>query len=93
MRGALLSVGALPNELPVTRLGLRIQRGVRGAVARNRTKRLFRAAYRLHTHQVSPGYDVVVVLHRVHDASVAQCEDAWLSAARNLGILTSTPIS
>ena len=92
-RGELLSIGALPNELPVTRLGLRIQRGMRGAVARNRTKRAFRAASRLHARGLSPGYDVLVVLHRIHDVSVAQCEDAWLSAARTLGILTIEPVS
>ena len=90
VRGTLLSVGALPNELPATRFGLRIQRGMRGAVARNRTKRAFRAAYQLHARRLSPGYDVLVVLHRIHDVSMAQCEDAWLSAARKLGLLTTT---
>lgn len=92
-RGELLSVGALPNELAVTRLGLRIQRGMRGAVARNRTKRVFRAACRMHARQLSPGYDVLVVLHRIHDVSVAQCEDAWLLSARKLGLLTTKQIS
>ncbi len=82
-----MSVGALPNRLPVTRLGLRVQRGTKGAVIRNRVKRVFRSAYRCHKTDLSPGYDVVVVLRRSADVAQEHLAKDFLTACDSIGIL------
>lgn len=61
-RGALVSVGALPNRLPTTRVGLRTTRGLKGAIQRNRLKRQLRAILSGLT-PLSRGADVVIVIH------------------------------
>ena len=87
MRGRLLSVGALPTHLPVMRLGLRIQRGMKGSVARNRAKRLMRAAYQ--QEAVAVGYDLVVVIHRISGISLAQFREEFFNACKELGLLVN----
>ncbi len=56
-----ISLRALPNGLPYSRLGLSVGRKVGGAVRRNRIKRLLREAYRLNKHVLSVSCDIVVV--------------------------------
>ena len=65
-RGRFLTIGILPNGLTVTRVGLRVQRGVKKAVVRNRSKRMFRTAYRMNKHQFKNGFDIVVVISRLY---------------------------
>ena len=59
----MLSVGALPNQQPVTRVGLRTRKGLKGAVQRNRLKRQLRAIMASNRFSWRGGLDIVVVLH------------------------------
>jgi ribonuclease P protein component len=56
-----MTICVLANGLPHARLGIALGRAWRGAVARNRTKRLLRETYRTHKHLFPAGFDVVVV--------------------------------
>ena len=60
-RGRLLSVGYVGNGLAHARLGIALGRGWKGAVARNRAKRLVREAFRTHKEAIPRGIDLVVV--------------------------------
>ncbi len=51
----------MPNRLSVTRLGLTTSKKIGNAVARNRARRVLRAAYREIAPQILPGYDIVLV--------------------------------
>lgn len=56
-----LTLLAIPNGLPYSRLGLAIaKKSVRRAVDRNRVKRLVREYFRLHAHHL-PAVDIVVM--------------------------------
>jgi ribonuclease P protein component len=59
-----MAIGALPNQLKTSRVGIRVQRGLRRAVDRNRIKRVFRAVYRHKRTRLQPGFDIVVVLYK-----------------------------
>ena len=56
-----ITVRALPNGLPSSRLGLSVGRRHGGAVRRNRIKRLLREAWRLNKGALSAHCDVVFV--------------------------------
>ena len=84
MKGAGLAVGTLPNALPHPRLGIRIQRGLRGAVARNRAKRLVRELYRRNKQAFGSGRDVIVVLKRIHGLDQAHVKEELLSLCKKL---------
>jgi len=61
-RGALLLVVGAPNGLPHPRLGLSVGKRIwRGAVQRNRVRRIFREAFRLSVPELPPGLDFVLV--------------------------------
>jgi len=60
-RSRLLSVCCLPNGLPHARFGVALGRGWKGAVARNRAKRLVREAFRTHKNVLPTGIDIIVV--------------------------------
>jgi ribonuclease P protein component len=61
-RGALLIVVAAPNDLGHTRLGLSVGKRIwKSAVRRNRIRRVFREAFRLHLHELPAGYDLVLI--------------------------------
>jgi len=59
--GAMLSVGALGNQLPATRVGLRTGRGIKRAVERNRLKRQLRALVFTPSVSFRHGLDVIIV--------------------------------
>lgn len=61
---AVMVVYGLPNDGPVTRLGLSVSRKVGNAVVRNRWKRILRESFRLHAAQLPPQLDLVVVPRR-----------------------------
>jgi ribonuclease P protein component len=61
-RGALLLVVGAPNGLPHARLGLSVGKRIwRGAVQRNRVRRIFREAFRLSVPELPAGLDLVLV--------------------------------
>ena len=60
-KGRLMTVRCLPNGLPHARLGIALGRDWKGAVRRNRAKRLIREAFRTHKDAFPPGIDVMVV--------------------------------
>ena len=61
-RASLMTVAVLPNDLGRTRLGLSVgKRCWKGAVKRNRVRRVFREAFRLSLPDLPPGVDVVMI--------------------------------
>ena len=56
-----LAVYVRPNHSGKNRLGLTVGTKVGKAVVRNRVRRRIREAYRTHEHQMTPGWDIVVV--------------------------------
>ncbi len=67
-----VAVGMLPNGLPHSRLAIRTQRGLRGAIERNRAKRLVRELYRQNKTEFGTGQDVLVVLKQLHQLTLTQ---------------------
>lgn len=62
-RGRLMSVRWVPNELGHARLGVALSRRWKGAVRRNRAKRVIREAFRTHKDDLPKGTDLVVLPH------------------------------
>jgi len=61
-RGATLLVVGAPNGLPHARLGLSVGKAIwKGAVERNRVRRVFREAFRLTQHELPPGLDLILI--------------------------------
>lgn len=52
---------ALPNELPITRVGVSASKAVGGAVQRNRAKRRIRANMTPLMEKLAPGNDVIIL--------------------------------
>jgi ribonuclease P protein component len=61
-RGATLLVVGAPNGLPHPRLGLSVGKAIwKGAVQRNRVRRVFREAFRLSQHELPAGLDLILI--------------------------------
>jgi ribonuclease P protein component len=61
-RGGALVVVVRENGLPETRLGLSVGKSIwKSAVRRNRVRRVFREAFRLHRRELPAGVDVVMI--------------------------------
>lgn len=68
--GATLFV--LPNKLDYSRFLCTFKRGFRGAVLRNRIRRLSKEIYRLNKHVIDSGFDIILL------ASASDADfDAW----------------
>lgn len=75
------------NGSQENRIGLTVSAKLGHAVVRNRLRRQLREIYRLHEDQFQPGWDIVVVARsRAVGAPYRKLEQAYLSAAGNLGI-------
>jgi ribonuclease P protein component len=48
------------NDLPQSRFGFSIKRGLGGAVVRNRIRRRIREVVRLHGREISAGWDIII---------------------------------
>lgn len=83
----MLSVWALPNNLTVTRLGLRVQRGLKGGVARNRAKRLVREAFRAHKAELKSGNDLLIVIHQIVGVSFKPFEADLIKVCSKLQLV------
>ncbi len=62
-RGKLLGIRGMPNERSHARLGIALSRAWKGAVRRNRAKRVVREAFRTHKDALPKGIDLIVVPH------------------------------
>ena len=82
--GRYVAVGSLPNALTQARVGVRVKRGVRGAVARNRAKRLVREWCRQHGTILAAGQDVVIVLRQIEPIDPASLNDELNSLCQQL---------
>ena len=72
-----------------SRLGVVASRKVGGAVARNLAKRRLREAFRLHRHEFSARFDVVLVARKGADRALwKEFEEELVQLARRLGLLT-----
>jgi len=61
-RGATLLIVGSPNGLPHSRLGLSVGKAIwKGAVERNRVRRIFRESFRLSQHDLPPGLDLILI--------------------------------
>ena len=71
----LFSLFSKPNKLGYSRLGITVSRKLGKAVRRNWLKRRLREIFRLHQHEVPPGWDIVVnPRHSAVGAAYAQLE-------------------
>jgi len=74
-----------PNGLKVTRIGIAVPNKFGKAARRNRVKRLIREAYRLHKHDVPPGYDIIILPAHGWDAPPLQAiEESIVRLGRKL---------
>jgi ribonuclease P protein component len=79
-----LRVHAVPNQLPMARLGLSVPRRVGTAVRRNRVKRLLREAFRLHQAQLPAGLDLVIGVQPHDEVALNVYAQALVGAAQAL---------
>lgn len=70
------------------RVGITVSAKLGNAVTRNRVRRRLREVYRLNETRFRPGYDIVVVARsRSVKADFSVITQAYLSAAKQLGLL------
>lgn len=62
MQGRGFSLLSLANGRDDSRLGISVHRLIRGAVRRNRIKRMFREVFRLHRDLFPPSCDIVITV-------------------------------
>ena len=80
---------ARPNRLTTNRVGITVGKKLGKAVVRNRVRRRLREIYRCNEMQFTPGWDIVVVARsRCVGADYRKIENAYLSLAKNAGLLT-----
>lgn len=84
---ASVAVYVRPNHSQRTRLGITVSAKMGKAVRRNKIRRRIREAYRIHEHQMAPGWDIVVVARtRAVYAPYAELERALLTLLDKLGV-------
>jgi ribonuclease P protein component len=71
-----------------TKAGFVVGKAMGGAVKRNRARRLMKEAYRLHSDQVKPGFQLVFIGRTsLKGARLAQVEPALLDVLKKGGVL------
>jgi ribonuclease P protein component len=73
----IMSLYALPNQLPLTRLGIAVGVKYGNAVRRNRIKRRIREAFRLMRHELQVGLDLVVLPRPGHCPKPIEIQDSF----------------
>ncbi len=77
LRGRGFSIIHTPSDKTANRLGISIHRKIKGAVRRNRIKRIIREFYRLHRDFLPPAHDIVFTVRPDFEAdSPAEVERA-----------------
>lgn len=75
------------NHGEENRLGYTVSTKLGHAVVRNRVRRRLREVYRLNSHALKRGYDIVIVARgRAIEAEFATLTQAFLSACEKLGL-------
>ena len=78
------------NGLGKNRIGISVSKKVGNSVVRHRVTRLIRETCRLHEHELSDGYDIVIVARvRAKETGFFIIEDSFLRLARKAGIMRS----
>jgi ribonuclease P protein component len=90
---ALLQVRVVrrPANVPLLpcpiRLGIQVSKRHGGAVARNRFKRIVRAAVCALATELADGWDVLVLPRAVHDAKMADVRESLRALLRGVGVI------
>ena len=80
------------NKLGHNRLGLTASVKLGHAVVRNRARRRLREVYRLNSHRLSAGWDIILVARsRTVTASWKELNDTFLRLCRKLDLLEDEP--
>ena len=81
------------NKEENNRLGYTVSTKLGHAVVRNRVRRRLREIYRLNSHKLSSGYDIVVVARtRCVGADYWKMDAAFLSACEKLGLIKESEV-
>lgn len=76
------------NRLGQSRVGYTVSTKLGHAVTRNRVRRRLREIFRLNSHSLHPGYDMVIVARgRCVGAEYSAMEHAFLSVCAKLGLM------
>ena len=88
----LIALGALPNDLGISRCGFSAGKHLGTAVTRNRARRRMREALRLHWHEVAPGWDLVLAACQpLRGANFADIETAVITLLRRAQLVNQVP--
>jgi ribonuclease P protein component len=84
LRDSLLTIVVLPNGRAFARCGVGVSKRHGGAVRRNRVKRLCREAFRLSRHDVTPGWDYMIVPRVSSRLALPAIRESIVTLARRL---------
>ena len=80
------------NRRGQTRLGVTVSTKLGKAVVRNRARRQMRELWRIHKGEMTPGYDVIIVVRsRAIHTPYSMLERQYLDALEKLSLLEKKP--